>query len=179
MRVASVARAGGLLALCVLAAGCSRDVSQMMYPQRGQVTPDEFAILPSKPMEMPEDLTALPPPAPLEGNRTDVNPKAEAVAALGGNPNRVETDGKLGSDGALISQATRYGVSPEIRKELAIADLEYRKKNRGRLLERWLNVPTYYSAYEQQEMDQHGVLWRYRSKGVPTSAAPPDPEVEE
>ena len=177
MRVASVARAAGLLALCALASGCSRGTPELMHAQRGQITPDEFAILPSKPLEMPADMATLPPPTPGQGNRTDVNPQAEAVGALGGNPNRVVTDGQLGADGALVRQATRYGVSPEIRKELAVADLEYRQNNRGRLLERWLNVPTYYSAYEPQELDQHGSLWFFRGRGKGTSAAPPDPEL--
>ncbi len=178
MRVASVARAIGLLALCVLASGCSRGTPQLMHAQRGQRTPDEFAILPGKPIEIPQDLASLPTPTPGQGNRTDVNPQANAVVALGGNPNSLGTDGQLGADGALIRQATRYGVSPGIRGELAVADLEYRKKNRGRLLERVLNVPTYYSAYEPQELDQHNTLWFFRDRGRSTSAAPPDPRVE-
>ena len=176
MQMAGLARAGLLLALCVLVSGCTRKPPQIMHPQRGMVTPDEFAILPTKPIEMPRDYTALPPPTPGAGNRTDVNPQAEAVAALGGNPARVSTDGKLGDDGALIRQTTRYGVQPQIRTELAAADLEFRQRNRGRLLERWFAVPTYYKAYRRDELNQHGTTAYYRRAGVPTSAAPPDPE---
>lgn len=176
MRAASVARAGGLVALCLAVTACSRGEPELMHTQRGMRTPDEFAILPSKPLETPPNYSSLPAPTSGVPNRTDVDPRAEAVAALGGNPAAVATDGKFGNDGALIQQTTRYGVDPNIRVELAEADLEFRKRNRGRLLERWLAVPTYYTAYEREEMDQHSVLWLYRRQGYPTPAAPPDPE---
>ncbi|MDV7141220.1 DUF3035 domain-containing protein [Tropicimonas sp. TH_r6] len=176
MRATVLARAGVLLALCVTVAGCERREPGLMQPQRGQNTPDEFAILPTKPIEIPKDLNALPAPTTGVANRTDVNPQAEAVAALGGNPARIQTDGKLGPDGALIRQTTRYGVDPQIRTDLAVADLEFRKRNRGRLMERLFGLTTYYDAYEREELNQHSTTWLYRSKGRATSAAPPDPE---
>ena len=178
MQFARSARAGSLLALCLVATACTREPTQMILPQRGQVTPDEFAILPSKPLETPADLTALPPPTPGAPNRTDVNPQADAVAALGGNPNRVIPDGQLGPDGALIRQTTRYGVDPQIRIDLAKADYDFRSRNRGRLLERWFNVPIYYKTYRREELNQHGVNEYYRQRGVPTVAAPPDPDAQ-
>ncbi len=178
MRATVLARAGVLLALCVAVAGCERREPGLMQPQRGQNTPDEFAILPSKPIEIPDNLAALPAPTSGVANRTDVNPRAEAVAALGGNPARIELDGKLGSDGALIRQTTRYGVDPQIRTNLAEADLEFRKRNRGRLMERLFGLTTYYDAYEREELDQHGTTWLFRRNGVGTSAAPPNPEAE-
>ena len=48
--------------------------------------PEEFAILPTKPLELPPDLAALPDPTPGGSNITDQTPDADAVAALGGNP---------------------------------------------------------------------------------------------
>ncbi len=176
MRVGTVTRAGVVLALLVSVSACTPKPPSIMQIERGQVTPDEFAILPSKPIEIPQDMSALPPPNPLGANRTDATPRADAVAALGGNPARMQLDGKLGADGALIRQGTRYGITPEIRTELATDDLEFRSRKRGRLLERLFQVPTYYRAYEKDSLNQHGTLELYRLNGLPTPAAPPDPE---
>ena len=134
--------------------------------------PDEFAILPNKPLEMPQDMAALPAPTPGGSNRADLTPEADAFAALGGNA-EVLTRGA--SDGGLIRYATRYGVDGNIRQDLAEADLEYRRQNDGRLLERLFNVSVYFRAYEPFELDQHRELERFRAAGIRTPAAPPDP----
>ncbi|SNS93924.1 DUF3035 domain-containing protein [Tropicimonas sediminicola] len=172
MLASRMTRAGVTLALVLIVAACSPD-PRIMHIERGQVTPDEFSILPSKPIEIPTDLSTLPPPTPGAANRTDATPREDAVAALGGDPSRLRTDGRLSDDGALIRQTTRYGVDPNIRNDLAVADAEFRRKNKGRLLERWFRVPTYYDAYSASELNQHSTLDAYRRAGVPTPAAPP------
>lgn len=48
--------------------------------------PDEFAVMPVRPLEIPADLNRLPPPTPGGANRAEQAPLAEAVQALGGNP---------------------------------------------------------------------------------------------
>ncbi|WP_232829413.1 DUF3035 domain-containing protein [Tropicimonas sp. IMCC34043] len=181
MSTGRMARAGVLIALALVAVtACSRKDPNLMQIGRARYTPDEFAILPSKPIETPPSYTALPPPAPVGSpNRTDVTPTADAVAALGGNPARVAQDGKLGADGALIKQTSRYGTDPQIRTELAQDDLEYRQRHRGRLMERIFRVPTYYRVYEGSELNQYGSLIGARQRNVPTPAAPPDPVVQE
>ncbi|MEL6586779.1 MAG: DUF3035 domain-containing protein, partial [Pseudomonadota bacterium] len=98
-------------------------------------------------------------------------PEAEAIAALGGNAARGG-----GADGALVAAVSRYGVAGNIRGQLAAEDLEYRRENDGRLLERLFNVNVYFDAYEPQSLDQHAELERLRRAGVRTVAAPPDPE---
>ena len=40
-----------------------------------QGTPDEFMVLPTRPLEMPENLSALPPPTPGAVNRVDYRPQ--------------------------------------------------------------------------------------------------------
>lgn len=153
---------------------CSRDRTPELMNIRAQDgTPDEFAVIPNKPVEMPEDLAQLPTPTPGGSNRVDPTPKADAVAALGGNPARVQRTGVARSDGGLISHASRFGVSPGIRQTLAEEDLEYRRRNDGRLLERWLNANVYYRAYSDMSLDQHAELWRWRRAGARTPAAPP------
>jgi hypothetical protein len=73
--------------------------------------PDEFAIVPNKPLETPEDMAALPEPTPGGANRADQTPLQDAVAALGGNPARGR-GGVPATDGAIVAHATRLGAPP-------------------------------------------------------------------
>lgn len=158
------------LALATLTA-CGEKTPTLFNLRSADRTPDEFAILPTRPLETPTDLAALPQPTPGGVNRTDPQPQAEAIAALGGNIDR-----GAGADGGLIATVSRYGVQGNIRDQLAAEDLEYRRENDGRLLERLFNVNVYFDAYKKQSLDQHAELERLRRAGVRTVAAPPDPE---
>ncbi|MEM1428175.1 MAG: DUF3035 domain-containing protein [Pseudomonadota bacterium] len=161
-----------LLAPALLAACANRP---LMNLTRGQQGPDEFAIIPGKPIVIPDDLTALPPPSiPGTGSRTDPTPNADAVAALGGNPGRLELDGQT-PDGTLLATTGRYGTDPEIRGQLGIADLQFRDRNQGRVLERLFGVTTYFDAYERESLDQTDETLRYRRAGAATPGAPPPP----
>lgn len=165
---------GCALALGLLAA-CSGDgAPQLLNLRQTGSGPDEFAILPAKPLQAPESYAELPVPTPGAANRTDPTPQADAVAALGGNPAALNP-GRGVQDAALISHATRYGVASNIRTDLASTDLEYRRQNDGRLLERLFNVNVYFKAYRPYELDQYRELERFRRAGVRTPAVPPDP----
>lgn len=154
------------------ACGGSDDPNLLNISQPRGEGPDEFAVLPTKPLELPENLAALPDPTPGGANRTDPTPQADAIAALGGNPAVLS---RASGDGALIAYSRRFGVDPDIRAELAAADLEFRRQNDGRLLERLFNVNVYFRAYEEMSLDQYRELERLRRAGVRTSAAPPEP----
>ena len=159
-----------LSALAILAlAACGSSDPKLFNLRKSDRTPDEFSILPTKPLEQPPSFSQLPPPTPGGANRTDPRPEAEAVAALGGNPG-----GGTGIDGALAQAVGRYGVTPNIRGVLAAEDLEWRRANDGRLLERLFNVNVYYDAYRAQSLDQYRELERLRGFGVRTVAAPPE-----
>lgn len=158
-------------ALALALAGCGSGDPTLFNIRKGDRTPDEFSILPSRPLEAPPPLAALPVPTPGGANRTDRAPVAEAIAALGGNP-----AGGAGADGALVASVSRYGVQPGIRGQLAAEDLAFRRANDGRLLERVFNVTVYYRAYRAQSLDQYAELDRLRRAGVRTVAAPPDPQ---
>lgn len=161
-----------ILLLAVTA--CSRsDPGLMNIRQPREEGPDEFAVVPSKPLEIPSDLAALPEPTPGGVNRTDPTPEADVALALGGNP---EVLTRRSGDGALVAYATRFGLEPRIRGELAAEDLEYRRNNRGRVLERLFQVNVYYNAYEPMELDQYRELERLRRAGIRTSAIPPEPQ---
>jgi hypothetical protein len=133
--------------------------------------PDEFAILPPGPLQLPDDLAALPPPTPGGANRTDPTPNADAIVALGGDPGGA--GGIPAGDSALVAHAARLGVTADIRGTLAAEDLEFRRDNQGRVLERLFNVNVYYKAYADQSLDQQDELAFWRSRGVRTPSAPP------
>lgn len=173
MRAAGTAWAVAIGATLLLS-GCSSDES-LMNIRSSTNGPDEFGILPTKPLEMPKEFAALPAPTPGGANLTDPTPNADAIAALGGRPDAMTRGGVPGSDSQLASYTGRYGTSPDIREQLAVEDAEYRSKNKGRFLERLFNINTYYSAYEPESLDQHTELKRWRQRGTRTEAAPPDP----
>lgn len=129
--------------------------------------PDEFSVLPNRPLQRPDNLDALPPPTPGGANRGDLTPRADAVVALGGVP------GAGSAAGPLVSHAARYGVMPQIRTTLASEDLAFRRDNDARLLERLFGTNIYYRAYATQSLDQYAALEAMRRAGVRTPAAPP------
>lgn len=159
--------------LTLAACGNGRE-PQLMNLRSSHQGPDEFSVLPTKPLEMPKDLASLPTPTPGGKNLTDPTPKADAVAALGGNPRRLDETGQVpAADGALLAAASRYGTQSGIRQTLAAEDYQWRKDHDGRLLERALQVSVYYKAYKPMELDQSAELERWRRLGVVTPGAPP------
>ncbi|MBN2630478.1 MAG: DUF3035 domain-containing protein [Rhodobacteraceae bacterium] len=158
----------GLVAAMLAGCGNGDKTPQLMNIQSSTAGPDEFGILPPKPLELPKDMAQLPEPTPGGTNLTDPTPEADAIAALGGRPGA-----GAGADAGLMNHASRYGVASGIRQTLASEDLEWRRDNNGRVLERLFNVNVYYRAYEDMSLDQHAELWRWRGRGAKTPSAPP------
>ena len=159
------------LACATVLSACGGGDPSLFNIRKADRTPDEFSVLPSRPLEQPSSYAALPPPLPPgTPNRSDRQPRAEAITALGGDPT-----GGVRGDGALVGTVQRYGVDAGIREQLAREDLAYRRANDGRLLDRVLNRNIYFDAYAPQALDQRGELDRLRRAGVRTVAAPPDP----
>ena len=167
----------GLLALvgaAMLSACASDKTPQLMNLRSATNGPDEFAILPPKGLEMPKDISALPEPTPGGTNLTDRDPRAEAIAALGGKPQAQPTGTSIpAADSALVSHASRFGLTEDIRVLLAGEDLEWRRRHDGRLLERIFAVSVYYKAYRDFQLNQFQELARWRAAGVATPSAPP------
>lgn len=135
--------------------------------------PEEFNIVPGKPLQAPENYTSLPAPTPGGSNITDATPLGDGVAALGGNPAALANSGIGRADGGLVNYANRFGVTPGIRQTLAREDVEVRRK-RGRV--NILNIgrnDDYNLAYRRQWLDAQAESQRLRRLGVPTPAAPP------
>lgn len=174
-------RASGVKILVVLVAAglvsaCSRSSEPNLLNIAASTSgPDEFAILPNKPLQEPASYTELPPPTPGGANRVDATPTADAIAALGGNPAAVAR-GIAPGDAGLVNHASRYGRNGAIRSQLASEDLAFRRRKDGRVLERLFNVNVYFRAYRGMSLDQYGELERFRRLGVRTPAAPPEAE---
>ena len=160
------------LGAALLLAACADPTPELMQLRSSTNGPDEFAILPPKPLELPVDLTALPEPTPGGANRTDQDPFGAAIVALGGTPSAPDGARPAG-DAALVAHTGRLGLDANIRALLAAEDLAYRRANNGRLLERLFAVNVYFSAYAAQALDQQAELARWRQAGVRTPSAPP------
>ncbi|MCX8508868.1 MAG: DUF3035 domain-containing protein [Rhodobacteraceae bacterium] len=175
MQAKNVILCGTLLAALALSA-CARGdkMPQLMNIRAQSRSPDEFAILPTKPLTMPEDLKALPAPTPGGSNITAPTPEADAIAALGGNPDAVKVGDKIAAaNTGLVSYAARFGREAGIRDRLAQEDLVWRQKHNGRLLERVFNINAYFKAYQPMMLDTYAELDRWRAAGVQTVGAPP------
>ncbi|MFC3569592.1 DUF3035 domain-containing protein [Paracoccus sp. TOH] len=165
-------RAIALMMTMLGLAACSTD-PHLMNLDSGRSSPDEFAILPTKPLQMPADLNALPAPTPGGSNITDPTPQADAVAALGGNPGQLSAQGVGAADGALIAYASRLGRDAAIRQTTAQEDVEWRSRHSRRLLEVLARTNVYYRAYDAMTLDSWAELERWRPTGVRLPAAPP------
>lgn len=136
--------------------------------------PDEFLIVPGKPLEKPKNYAELPAPTPGSSNLTDATPFDDAAIALGGRAIASAQGGVPSSDGALVNHARRFGSQENVREVLAAEDLEFRKRNRGRLLIRLTGQDRYYDAYDELWLDRYTELERLRAAGVKTPSPPPN-----
>lgn len=163
-----------LILVLALAAcgGRDKDVTLTRIKKTGD-GPDEFSILPGKPLQEPADYTALPTPTPGAANLVDATPKADGVAALGGNPSALALTSVPASDAALVNHASRHGGNAGVRQALAAEDAWIRRRH-GRV--NILNIgpnDDYTDAYRRQWLDSHAEQNRLRNAGVETPTAPP------
>ena len=136
--------------------------------------PEEFGIVPNKPLETPPSASELPPPAPERGNRADLTPRADAVAALGGDPARLDPGAVPARDGALVAAVSRFGVPEDIRATLAAEDAAFRRGKARFTRIRLAPVDRYNQAYAAQTLDAFAAHRRYRAEGLRTPSAPPE-----
>ena len=161
--------------IMAMASACGRNRDRGLLSVDSTIKgPDEFAILPNKPLQMPDSYTELPPPGGGV-NRGGVTPRADVISALGGNPDAVPR-GIPAGDAGLVAHASRHGRQSGIRAQLAAEDVKFRRRNNGRLLERAFNKNLYFRVYGGQSLNQYAELERFRRLGVRTPAVPPRPE---
>ncbi|WP_411351890.1 DUF3035 domain-containing protein [Leisingera aquaemixtae] len=162
-----------ILAGALAVSGCAQKGLRVL--QKPGTGPDEFLILPTKPLSAPESYSSLPAPTPGGSNLTDVNPQAEAVAALGGKPGAlVPVSGVPSGDAALVTASSRYGVQAGVRETLAQEDAKFRHRNRhlGRI--KIVPVDRYEQLYRKQSIDPFAVSDQFRRAGAGTPSSPPE-----
>lgn len=168
MRMTQVMFVG--LALALSACGNDEGIRRLSSSGDG---PDEFKILPTKPLEAPSSYTALPTPTPGAGSRTDLDPIGDAVVALGGSRNAVRSTSIPSGDAGLVNYSSRKGRTQTIRTELAAEDAEFRK-GRGRFTGiRIVKTDVYNEVYKRYHLDAYQEQERWRQGGAATPAAPP------
>ncbi len=136
--------------------------------------PDDFSVLPVAPLVMP-DGKELPKPTPGGTNLVDPNPKADAIAALGGRASAQVAGGIPARDAALVAGAGRYGTQADIRETLASEDAALRRSARRFSFFGLFGSGSYFGAYARQALDAYAELARFRAAGVATPSAPPAP----
>lgn len=164
------------LALGLLLSACSgeRDTRLRHLVGNSGDGPEEFAVLPVKPLQRPDSMTALPTPTPGGQNLADATPAADGVRALGGNPARLSTAGNVPrSDGALVRHASRNGVPQGIRQSLSAEDADFRRRQSRFTRIRIFRDDRYARAYRRMTLDPRAEAARWRARGVPTPSAPP------
>ncbi len=164
-----------LLASAIVAGCAGRDDVTLTRLRNTSNGPDEFSILPGKPLETPANYATLPQPTPGAANLTDQNPLADGVVALGGNPAAVNASAPVASSGALVNHANRYGATPGIRQTLAAEDKDLRRSYGNVNVLRILPGDDYVEAYRRQWLDAYAEEQRLRNRGVITPASPPPP----
>lgn len=164
-----------ILTTSVALAGCSdRGLRDLRSSSLG---PEEFNVMPVKPLTIPQNTSALPPPAPGQANLVDTNPPGEAVASLGGNPGALNPAGGIpASDAALVAQAGRYGVPENTRAALAAEDAAFRDRQARMSNFRLFPVDRYEQAYRKQTLDPFRANRQARDRGLGTPSAPPENE---
>jgi len=168
------ARAGAIIVTLAMTLGLSGCASTGLRSlQTNSEGPDEFLVMPVKPLTAPKDYDVLPAPTPGGTNLVDQNPIADAVVALGGRASALEANGVPASDGALVAQAGRYGVPPDTRVALAEADAEFRRRQSRMTRFRLFRVDRYEQAYRREVMDPFEANDRFRRAGIATPSAPP------
>ena len=158
-----------MIAVTLLAACENQGLRQITSRGDG---PDEFIVVPAKPLEQPESFSALPQPTTGGFNRADQRPLEDSVGALGGQ--RTSPNAPIpGSDGALVNHASRFGRDANIRATLAAADAEFRKRQSRLTQIRIVREDIYNQAYRRQALDPVQTARQFQRAGVPTPLAPP------
>ena len=160
-----------LVLVMVLSACGSRDKEVVLTRLKNDGNgPDEFSIVPGKPLQEPANYTTLPQPTPGGVNLTDQNPLADGAIALGGNPGA--NRGISAADGALVNHSRRFGVFAGVRETLRREDTEIRRQH-GRVNVLRIGPDNYSAAYRRQWLDSKEETARLRSLGIPTPSSPP------
>lgn len=159
-----------LVVMTMTLGACSNQgLQQVQSSSRG---PDEFIVAPKAELTMPDSFANLPAPTPGQTNRTDIDPMSDMVIALGGRPQSAA--GPIpSSDGALVTAASRFGVTPDVRQALAEEDAEFRRTQSRFTQFKLFPEDVYNDVYRRQSLDARATAESWRRAGAKTSSFPP------
>lgn len=159
------------VAILVSACANERGIRVLSSDDNG---PDEFAIIPSKPLTQPENYTSLPAPTPGGSNLTDQDPLNDVNVALGGRAQPTPEAGTFAAaDSALVGYVARNGGTTGIRDQLATEDEVVRGRFSRFTGWRLANPDRYNEVYRFYHLNPYSELARWRAAGVKTPTAPP------
>ena len=164
------ARALPALALLLALGACG--AAPLKRVDKPGLGPDEYLITPGRPLQAPADASALPPPAGGAANVATRNPIADAIVALGGNPNARPARAQP-AEAALAAHLRRYGVDPQIRARIGAEDADLRGGFNSARVVKFSGIDAYAYAYRGQWLDSRAEADRLRRAGV--SVPPPPP----
>ena len=146
--------------------GC--DAANIKHTGEG---PDEFTVLPTRPLQTPESYSALPAPTP--GART-LSTQSQGRRRRGAwrQSRRADRTAAAAADSGLVRHAGRYGAQPGIRQTLAREDAETRRKHGRVNILRLGPVDDYTDAYKRQWLDADSEEMRLRRAGVEHAERP-------
>ncbi|WP_111429012.1 DUF3035 domain-containing protein [Rhodobacteraceae bacterium DSL-40] len=158
-----------LLPAALALAGCTgnRSLAGILRNSGVTSTPDEFMVLPTRPLEIPQNLAELPPPTPGQPNRVDYQPQRIAVAGLTGR------EAPPGTASAAPLLARMGPIDPQIRAKLAVEDADYRSVSHGLFFERMFSRDKLEMMYRPMILDPGPVYEEMRARGVKVSTPPP------
>ncbi len=171
--ICAAAIAAGVLSGCSPFGGGDAEIPKLLqFKNTGR--PDDLSTVTTKPLVYPDLTVGLRAPASSGKNLADRDASDEVIRTLGGTtPQRAAAP--PARDLRLVAYAARFGYDPQIRERLEAEDLEYRRRNDGRLLERVFKVNVYHRAYRPLALDPYAELTRLRQANIRTPAAPPNP----
>ena len=116
-----ITRAALMLAAAMTLASCDTLGNPLDVINGKRSSPDEFAVLARKPLQMPRT-TSLPEPRLGERSALEPNPEADAVAALMGGPVSQPNVPASAGEEALLSAANASQEQSEIRNVLSLEE---------------------------------------------------------
>jgi hypothetical protein len=159
-----------LIAVTIALSACSsKGLRDLRHDGNG---PDEFMVQPVKPLAEPSNYSTLPTPTPGRANLTDRSALQEGIVAFGGNP-AATAGGIPANDAALVQHASRMGVNPAVREQLAADDAKFRKRKERFTSIRLVPVDRYDQAYRRQALNAQNESARWRRAGARTPSSPP------
>jgi hypothetical protein len=149
-----------------LIAACSSDDARLRDLYDVGTGPEEFAVLPSKPLIIPSNLQELPVPDETVENLADPTPKRDLIEKLGGSIDETKSVPKKHKD--LLNYVSRAGVNSNIREELAEEDRKFLRRMGVLTSVKLFRVDRYNQIYRKMTLSAPKELERWRSLGVRT-----------